>query len=436
MDAHSEPHDPGQAAKVDPTPDPHQLTTPADLPCLQPVDPWPDPIDGAELLDNLLAQLRRFVVFGDWVAETLARTLALWTLHTHAYQLRHVTTYIGIESPEKECGKSTLLTVLSQFVNRPAISANISSSAFFRAIEQLQPTLLIDEADTNLRGKEDLTGILNAGYTRSTAFVWRMSYDGLADKKKGNGADANPAGRVARFSCWCPKAIAGIGRLPPTLASRCIVVQMHRKLDAEPCERLRHLDGTELKRKCVRFVTDHQAAIASAEPKIPAGLSNRSADIWEPLLVLADLARGRWPELARQAALGLTSRAQERSPIGALLMDLCLIFVDADADHLFTRQIVNRLGQFGDRPWLELTRGKPLTETTLGRQLAKYGIRSRTVRIGDQTAKGYWYPDLLPIFRRYIPRSEIELLKKETAENQKATADQADSQIQNPTTNQ
>jgi putative DNA primase/helicase len=67
-----------------------------------------------------------------------------------------------------------LLTVLSHFVDRAAVSSNISSSAFFRAIEELQPTLLIDEADTNLRGKDDLTGILNSGYTKRTAFVWRM----------------------------------------------------------------------------------------------------------------------------------------------------------------------------------------------------------------------------------------------------------------------
>ena len=79
------------------------------------VPPWPEPVDGAQLLDNLLAQLRRFVVFGDWVAEALS----LWILHTHAYRLRQVTIYSGIESPEKKCGKSTLLTVLSQFVNRP-----------------------------------------------------------------------------------------------------------------------------------------------------------------------------------------------------------------------------------------------------------------------------------------------------------------------------
>ena len=215
------------------------------------IEPWPEAVNGAELLDELVKVMNRFVVFSNWVAELFA----LFTVHTYAFRLREVTSYIGIESPEKECGKSTLLTVLSHFVNRAAVSSNISSSAFFRAIEELQPTLLIDEADTNLRGKDDLTGILNSGYTKRTAFVWRVCYDGASEEGQGGATGGSSGGgRVARYSCWCPKVIAGIGRLHPTLASRCIVVRMHRKRGDEECERMKNLDATDLKRKCVRFV--------------------------------------------------------------------------------------------------------------------------------------------------------------------------------------
>src|SRR5437764_11826553 len=108
---------------------------------LETVVPWPEAVNGAILLDQIVAVLRRFVVFPKWVAEMMA----LWILHTFAYQLRDVTTYVAIESPEKECGKSTLLTVLSHLVNRAVVSSNISSSAFFHAIEELEPTLLMDE---------------------------------------------------------------------------------------------------------------------------------------------------------------------------------------------------------------------------------------------------------------------------------------------------
>jgi hypothetical protein len=73
--------------------------------------------------------------------------------------LRNVSTYIGIESPQKQCGKTTLLTLLSQLVCRPEIAANISPPAFFRVIAETQPTLLIDEGDTFLKRHGELRGI-------------------------------------------------------------------------------------------------------------------------------------------------------------------------------------------------------------------------------------------------------------------------------------
>src|SRR5262249_26896364 len=91
---------------------------------------------------------------------------------------------------------------------------------------------------------------------------------------------------LVRFSCWCPKVIAAIGRLPDTLADRCIVIRMHRKTIKEQCERLRNLDTSPHRRQCARFALDHRAAISNAQPEIPPSLNDRAADIWEPLLAL------------------------------------------------------------------------------------------------------------------------------------------------------
>ena len=135
------------------------------------VQPWNEPVDGKLLLDEIEGVLKGHVVLPRWAAETLA----LWCVHTYGFELRDVGTYIGIESPEKRCGKSTLLGVLRRLVNRPVMATNISSPAFFRVIEETQPTLLIDEADTFLAGNDELRGILNAGYSRETAYVIRVS---------------------------------------------------------------------------------------------------------------------------------------------------------------------------------------------------------------------------------------------------------------------
>jgi len=278
---------------------------------------------------------------------------------------------------------------------------------------------LMDEADSNLRARREMRGILNAGYTKPTAHVWRLmprrAARGKSELGEPEGAAGRPDGELVQYSSWCPKAIATIGHLDDTLASRCIVIRMQRKMDGEQCERLKMLKATELKRQCARFVLDHADTITSADPAMPKALTNRAADIWEPLLALADLAGGHWPELARQAAEGLTMRAQQHNPIGALLMDIAAMFIIADVDRLFSREIVGVLDLKPDRPWGELRRGGKLNESWLATQLRPYGIRPGTMRIGDQVAKGYLLEDFKETFRRYVPRAEYEAFKADLA---------------------
>jgi hypothetical protein len=378
-------------------------------PTFRPIEPWPEPVVGHVLLDFIVAFLTRFVVLPKWAAETLA----LWIVHTYAFRLRDVTTYIGIESPEHRCGKTTLVTLLSDLVYHAVVSSNITASAFFHVIGDLQPTLFIDEADTFLPGNEQLQGILNSGYTKKTAFVWRMTTQatkGGPDLPNSQPSTLNPQllPQPTRFSSWCPKLISRIGRLPVTLADRCILIRMQRKLPNEQCERIKDLDTLPIQRQCVRFVADHAAAIASARPEIPKGLNDRAADIWEPLLALADLAGGHLPELARKAALGLSVSEQDSNPIGSLLVDIFGLFIEHKTDRLFTRTLVASLNTFTDRPWMEIRNGKEITDLWLSKQLRPYGIKPKTIRIGESQAKGYLLEECMEVFKRYISRSELE----------------------------
>ena len=424
------------------------------------VEPWPEAVDGKVLLDELETTLRRFAVLPKWAAETLA----LWVVHTYAFALRDVSTYIGLESPQKRCGKTTVLTVMCELVNRPVVASNISSPAFFRVIEEKQPTLMIDEADTLLRGNDTLRGILNAGYARKTGYVVRVAWEAAGEElevsngrsdgseveaqgggvwrggpgkagMRGNGGKA----RLARYSCWCPKMIATIQHLPETLRDRCIVIGMQRKTVRERCARIKQLRGVELRRKCARFVKDHAEEIREARSEAPVELNDRAADIWEPLLVLADLAGGEWPERARQAALGLTGGAQEESPIATLLLDIFVVLAVAahreeagkggtsengkaecegnekgrGEGRAFTRELVAELNRNRDRPWWELTKGKPVTEMWLARQLRVYGVRPRTIWIGGESAKGYVMGELREAFQRYVPRETFQAWQDE-----------------------
>src|SRR2546423_11724770 len=204
------------------------------------------------------------------------------------------------------------MTLLSELVNRPEVASNISSPAFYRGIEERRPTLFIDEADMLLPGNAQLRGILNSGYTLKMAYVLRITNEPLEDDEtspQSEGGRRKARGsRLARYSCFGPKVIAQIGHLPETLADRCLVMRLQRKLPTEECGKLRDLDEAvleRLRRQCARFVQDHSEEIARARPALPRSLNDRAADLSEPLIVLADLADGEWPALAREAVAGL-----------------------------------------------------------------------------------------------------------------------------------
>ena len=378
---------------------------------LPPVVPWPEPVDGAELLQEIRLKITRHVVLPKWAPETTT----LWVPHTFAFQYRDITTYLGIESPEHRCGKSTLVTILSKLTQRAVVASNVTAPSFFRVITQILPTLFIDEADTFLKGNDELKGILNSSYFKETAFVLRAINLPSQNQNSAQAALNGQAGGIAgssynpgilRFSCWCPKLIARIGALPSTLADRCIVFRLHRKTAEEPCERLRKFDAGDIKRKCLRFALDHAEQIAAAEPDIPRELNDRAADIWEPLFVIADLAGGPWPQIARDAAIGVAAASNDSNPLAVLLFDVFIQFSFAQTDRLFSSDLVARLNGYNGRPWKDLLRGKPIDDRWLARQLNPYGIRSRNLRINGTQAKGYYKDDMLETVRRYVPKAE------------------------------
>jgi hypothetical protein len=395
-------------------------------------EPWPEPVTGKVLLDQLEQLVRRFVI----LPGSAPAALALWIVHTYAFGLRDVSTYLGIESPEPRCGKTTLLTVLLELVHRPIVAANISSPAFFRLIAETRPTLLIDEADTLLQGNDELRGILNSGYTRRTAFVVRVANSGLATPLPAHQPSTlNPqssGSKLARFSSWCPKAMAAIGHLPATLADRCILILMQRKGPGEHCEKLRNLHGTTLRRQCARFVLDHAQSISNARPVLPPGLNDRAEDIWEPLLILADLAGGDWPQKARQAALHLSAGAAQSGPMVALLVDILRILATVKDDRLPSRLLVAALNSLMERRWLELTKGKPMTEMKLAHQLRPYGIQPRTIRLGTLVSKGYVLEDFTDTLDRYVPRADFEAMAADVARNEPAGFESLFSPIDSP----
>ena len=351
-------------------------------------EPWDAPVDGAVLLDELERTLTRFLALPDGSAAVLA----LWGLYTHVYDCFDIAPRLAVTSPVKRCGKSRTFDILAHLVPRPLRASNVTPPVVFRTVEMVHPTLFVDEGDTFLHGNEELRGILNSGHSRAGAFVIRTV-----------GEDYEPR----QFSTWAPMAAAAIGKLPDTLEDRSISIAMRRRSRGEKVERLRQ-DRTEnlaiLARRAARWALDHSDALRDADPAVPDGLHDRAADNWRPLIAIADEVGGQWPALSRQMALRLSGdEYEDQSRRTMVLEDLRSLFAEVGTNRLFSAMICERLGQREDRPWPEFRRGKSITPRQLSKLLQPFGVHPRTVRLGEDTAKGYRLEELQDAFARYLP---------------------------------
>jgi putative DNA primase/helicase len=350
-------------------------------------EPWPEPIDGAPLLDEMVRSIRRYVVLGQVEADAVA----LWVLATHAFGRFFIFPRLLLTSPEKRCGKSTLLDAIERIVPRPLGCSNISASALFRTVEAARPTLLLDEADSFARDNEDLRGVLNAGH-KANGVVIRVTE---------NGKDYEPR----QFSVFCPIALAAIGHLPGTVEDRSVIVRLKRRRPDEKVESLRldRPNGLDrLARMAARWAADHGGTIAEIDPLIPGGVINRAADNWRPLLAIAEIVGGEWPGRARRAATLINGEADDESWRAQLLTDIHAAFGAKNTDRISSDDLVTHLISLEDRPWPEFKNGRPLSKPQLARLLKPLGVSSGSIRLDDgRTPKGYHLRAFDDAFARY-----------------------------------
>ena len=321
-------------------------------------EPWPDPVDGAALLDGLAGAIRRHVVMSDAARDAAA----LWVVHTFLIDCFLVSPRLGVTSPVKGCGKTTLLDVLGRLVPRALPTANVTPAALFRVVEGYRPTLLVDEADSFLHDNDELRGVLNSGHRKGGTVLRTV------------GDDCEPRA----FNTFCPTVIALIGHLPDTLHDRAVAIDLKRRLRTESVEPYRpdragHLDV--LTRKAMRWTQDHGERIAAADPAMPDGIINREADNWRPLLAIADAAAGDWSERARKAAEAahLAAASDEGSRLELLLGDIRDVF--GKQAEMPSADLVEALVKIEGHPWAEMGKArKPLTQNQLARRLRPLGI--------------------------------------------------------------
>jgi putative DNA primase/helicase len=320
------------------------------------------------------------------MAAEAVHTVALWVLFTYLLDAFETSPRLAITAPQKRCGKTTLLSLLYQLTCRPLAAANLTPAVVFRVIEAARPTLLIDETDTFVKENDELRGVLNSGHSRATAFVIRCQ-----------GED----NQTRCFSTWAAIALAGIGKLPATLADRSIEIKLKRKTTNEPAQRLDcHARGAlgELARKIARWALDNRDKVQSAEPLLPDALDDRASDNWRPLIALADTAGGKWPGRARAAAVALSGSRNDDGIAVAVLAAIKDLFAAQDTDRLGSKGIVAALTGDPTARWSESNRGRPLSEAQLARLLRPFEIYPTSFG----SARGYRLSQCQDAFARYV----------------------------------
>jgi hypothetical protein len=391
---------------------------PAQVPASVPVPP-----DPASLLDEVHEFLCAYVVFPSAAAAVAA---TLWAAHTHLVAGFESTPRLALLSPEKQCGKSRVLELLELLCAGAETLSDASPAYLYRRIGAGKVTILLDEADAIWkRGKADetaeaLRSIVNAGHRRS-ATVGRVEMNGQA-------------ATLTRFRVYAPAAIAGIGGLPDTIMDRAVIVRMRRRAPDERIrdyrERTTRPEGEALRGQLAAWAADIAGRIGDPWPDMPPGVADRAADVWEPLLMVADLAGADWPKRAAEACTAFVTGAQDdtASTGTRLLADLRAEF--GDAPQLFTQTILDRLHALSESPWADWSYGKPFSARDLADLLKEYQVRSRQLRIGEDSRKGYRRADLAEVWACYLPSRGSET--SETSETPLASNVSAVSAVSAP----
>ena len=351
----------------------------------------PPPPSGADVLDKIETFIRRFCVLP---GEHCYTAVTLWAAHTHFIKLLETTPRLACLSPEPGSGKTRVLEVLDVLCAHPLMALDLSMAAFFRIVEKNQPAILLDEVDAIFMGKkqsesaEDMRRVINNGY-RVGAVVQRVG-----------GASRD---EVQSFHVFTPVAMAGLGQLPDTLMTRSIILRMKRRRGGEKVEPFRDRIHRPAGKKIQAVAAAWAASIAQLDyPELPDGVEDRDADVWEPMIMIADLAGDEWPDRAREACLTfITEKPISTVSLGVrLLTDIRSIWPE-DAAVMSTVELLHALHGLDEAPWADLF-GEGLRPRKLAQLLGDYGIESHTVRVGQSTPKGYRREDLWDSWLRYV----------------------------------
>lgn len=341
-----------------------------------------DSLVGSEVLCAAEGFYRKYAVYP---TEHHYTVLPLWAAHTYVYEEFDTSPRLFLDSAVPGAGKTRTLELLDETAREPLMAFSASQAALIRTIDNGGRTILMDEIDTLYNknggsGSEDITAVVNAGYKRGSR----------VPRCVGNGMDIS----VVELDAYAPMALAGLhSNVPDAVRSRSIHFRMKKRRPSEKVSAFYRRDIKEearpIREGFEAWLEPNRDTVRAARPKMPKGVEDRPAEVWEPLLVMADLAGDEWPERAREACNHFVfATSGYARPIGLdLLADIRTVF--GGSEKMSSGDLISALLSIPDAGWNNM-RGSFLNQATMANHLRPFDVRPKTIRLtSGTTAKGY-----------------------------------------------
>lgn len=353
------------------------------------VKPYPEEVDGLELIDSLVQLIKKYIV----VTHEEAIAIAYWILQTYNVNMFTYAPRLLIISPEKRCGKSTLLRLLELLCYRAYPTGNCTASVLYKIIEKEQPTVLIDEADTFFGNNSEIKNIINTGFQK------RFGVARSCGKNFEN---------IKQYNVFALMAVASINNLPDTIMDRGIKINMRRKLPTEHVELLRDRivfdELNTIKQKCKRFMLDYGKQAGEHMITNVKGLNDRACDVWEGMIGIASIIGDEARLIKAAQQITLKNAEDTESLKNLLLKHILQIFINNHFFDVSSSELVSGLVEIEDSPWLEYNNGRAITPHKLAFLLKEYKITTFQKNVNGHNTKHYSFEAFADIFARYIPK--------------------------------
>lgn len=314
--------------------------------------------------------------------------IGVYVIATYFYQLFPAFPLLVLFGP-KQSGKSLNLQLMEHLAFNALLVTDPTPAVIYRTIEELGPTLLLDEIES-LGSRREYAGsfmsILRASYKRID--VPRM------EERKDGGY------KLRFFQAFGPKVIATIQGIEDVLANRSIIINLVRRRsedthlykDSDPAlekEKWRHLRNQLYLLLMTRW-QELDAQIKPTMEKVKKKLFNRELELWTPFLSIANWIDQSRNDQDRTIFTSLLEMALEKSEerklqdreinhtVLLLQALLDLVKPDSEPEYYSNLAIREKLEQFFAEPqgWMN--------ETWIGRLMARIGITD-TCRITKET---------------------------------------------------